>query len=216
MEDQPIVEHRPRTFSREEKVAIVFLIIAGIGGLFFGFKYLGKNLSAPFVFSYTGETLLTAEEQQSAEQEAMKSRDTDEDTLSDYDEIYLYKTSAYLADSDSDGYNDATELESGNDPNCPNGKTCTTSIASADAAIDESEAILSGLEEPVPPDLQAAQSELDQSNPFAGAENISAAELRKLLAENGADPAVLEQISDEDLMQMYAEAVAQLQTAQSP
>ncbi len=215
MEERPVLDYQPRVFSKEEKVAFVFLIIAGIGGLFFGMKYLGKNLEAPFVFSYNGEKFLTSDQKESAEAEAMKGRDTDGDTLNDYDEVYIYKTSAYLADSDSDGYNDNTELESGNDPNCPIGKECTGS-ASVDTAVDASDALIGGLAEPQAPDLVAAQAILDQAeDPAVAITQVTAEQLRDLLIANGADEATVNQVDDSQLMLMYEEALRQYAESQS-
>ncbi|MBI2984251.1 MAG: hypothetical protein HYY50_01355 [Candidatus Kerfeldbacteria bacterium] len=54
----------------------------------------------------------------------LKTKDTDEDGLSDFDELYGSKTSPYLRDSDSDGVADGDELRQGTDPNCPSGKAC--------------------------------------------------------------------------------------------
>jgi len=118
-EEKQDIQIQPRTFSKEEKVALILLIVAGIGGLFFGMKYMGKNLEAPFVFSYDGERVLSSTEQEQQDVLDMKNRDTDGDGLSDYDEIYVYKTSAYLSDSDSDGRDDGSEIVAGEDPNCP-------------------------------------------------------------------------------------------------
>lgn len=61
---------------------------------------------------------------------ALQQKDSDNDGLTDYDELYLYSTSPYLADTDSDGYSDKTEIDSGNNPNCAPDATCGTSISS--------------------------------------------------------------------------------------
>lgn len=42
--------------------------------------------------------------------------DTDDDGLSDYDELYKYKTNPTKPDSDGDGYNDGEEVNSGHNP----------------------------------------------------------------------------------------------------
>ncbi len=55
---------------------------------------------------------------------ALKDKDTDGDTISDYDELYVVRTSPYLKDSDGDGLADAVETQQGSDPNCPKGKVC--------------------------------------------------------------------------------------------
>ncbi len=66
-----------------------------------------------------------AQQQEEANKlEAMKTKDTDRDGLSDYAETYLYNTSPYLSDSDSDGIADSLEIAQGTDPNCPKGKSC--------------------------------------------------------------------------------------------
>lgn len=58
---------------------------------------------------------------------ALLGRDTDGDSLLDYDEVNVYNTSPYLADSDSDGYTDQAEIQSGHNPNCPANETCLVS-----------------------------------------------------------------------------------------
>ena len=213
MTDQPVFSPSPRRpFSIEEKVALVLLIVSGVGGLFFGFRYLGKNLQSPFAFSYSGPEYLSADEEESKRIEQYKARDTDGDTLNDYDELYVYKTSPYLVDSDSDGYNDDTELASGNDPNCPIGKSCT-GVASADTSVDSSDAILEGLTEPTSPDLQAAQQALDDSGGDVDGliNNMTPEELRLLLIQSGADEAQVNALLDDELMQLYTEALTQYQ-----
>jgi len=60
--------------------------------------------------------------------------DTDQDGLSDYEELYVFNTSPYLDDSDSDGLLDGAEVKNSTDPNCPQGQNCAaTSEPSTDA-----------------------------------------------------------------------------------
>ncbi|KKQ80374.1 MAG: Ig domain-containing protein [Parcubacteria group bacterium GW2011_GWC2_38_7] len=54
----------------------------------------------------------------------LKQRDTDEDGINDFDELYIYQTSPYLSDSDSDGTSDLDEIKAQEDPNCPKGQNC--------------------------------------------------------------------------------------------
>ena len=221
-----VASHQPsnaprHAFSKEEKAALVLLIVCGMGGLFFGFRYLGKNLQSPFSFEYNGPQYLTASEQETAKIDAYKSRDTDADGLNDYDELYIYKTSAYLADSDSDGTNDATEVASGGDPNCPVGKTCAASTT-VDVVTDPSEAILQSVPEPVAPDLSAAQEQLNAAeNGTVDQEeiinNMTPDQLRELLISNGANETQVKNLTDDQLMQLYQEVLAQYQAgATSP
>ena len=46
-------------------------------------------------------------------------KDTDGDTLTDFEEIYIWHTNPYNADSDGDGYHDNVEIPAGFDPNGP-------------------------------------------------------------------------------------------------
>lgn len=108
--------------------------------------------------------------------EILRQRDTDSDGLSDYDEQYLYKTSAYLKDSDSDGYDDKTEVTSGNDPLCPPGQACNEPAPSG--AI--------GTPEEAPPDLNAAQ-------------------IRELLKKSGVSDTEISRYTDEQLVALYRE-----------
>lgn len=47
----------------------------------------------------------------------LKKMDSDNDGLSDYDEIYIYHTDPHNPDSDGDGYSDGHEVQHGYDPN---------------------------------------------------------------------------------------------------
>jgi len=54
-----------------------------------------------------------------AEITKLKATDTDKDTLSDYNEIYVYKTDPFNPDTDGDGYKDGAEVKGGYNPNGP-------------------------------------------------------------------------------------------------
>ena len=71
---------------------------------------------------------------QTADDQALKNKDTDGDGLSDYDELNIYNTSAYIADSDGDGLSDGAEVKNGTDPNCPAGRTCAANGLSENGA----------------------------------------------------------------------------------
>lgn len=116
-------------FNRREKIVLIILIFLGFGTLILGFLEIKKNLKEPFIVTSTGETsTLSLKEREELEKleslMELKNKDSDQDNLSDYDELYLFNTSPYLEDSDSDGFRDKEEIDSGNDPNCPKGKSC--------------------------------------------------------------------------------------------
>jgi len=56
--------------------------------------------------------------------DVLRGQDTDNDSLNDYDELYVFRTSPFIEDSDSDGLLDGDEVMAGTDPNCPRTKTC--------------------------------------------------------------------------------------------
>ena len=226
MEQQPNFPGRLKhTFSIQEKVALVFLIVAGMSGLFFGVKYLGKNLNAPFVFNYNGPQYLTPSQQEQQNIDKLKSEDTDGDGLSDYDETYVYHTSPYLKDSDSDGIDDPTEIKNGTDPNCPEGKTCNQGPASNSAQGNTSGDLLTNVQAPTLDANTAALINASASGnvtPTTGqmdaatAAQLSAmtpAQLRGLLISSGMDQTQLSKISDADLMKMYQQTLTQYQTS---
>jgi hypothetical protein len=124
-------------------------------------------------------------------EEDMRKKDTDKDGLNDFDELNVYKTSPFLDDSDSDGFSDKQEIDSGNDPNCPIGRDCIgeTTIASSTRQSN-------------------SVNQSANSNPTALNGEMDAVTLRKLLIDSGTmDEATLNQISDEELLKTYNESL---------
>jgi len=149
---------------------------------------------------------------------ALKSKDTDGDGLSDYDELYVYHTSPYIKDSDSDGIPDGIEVKNGTDPNCPQGQDCGTPAPVNNpqtAASDQATPDLTNVD-----DLMNAY-QTDGSTPSANDNTASAlapdlstdtippvtandaASIRALLKQQGLSDDVLNSIDDQTLIQMY-------------
>ncbi|MEK7123202.1 MAG: hypothetical protein AAB855_05110, partial [Patescibacteria group bacterium] len=106
-----------------QKAALVGLLFLGIVTLGLGFFKVRSQIVGPFEaqISRAQDSQLEQffEQQQPQEDsEALKTRDTDVDGLSDYDELTVYKTSPYVKDTDSDGYDDKIEIDNKHDPNC--------------------------------------------------------------------------------------------------
>jgi hypothetical protein len=130
---------------------------------------------------------------------ALQEKDTDGDTLSDFQEQYVLGTSAYLADSDSDGLTDAEEANSGTNPNCAEGTACgqvrtggTGTVPSAAQAFAD-----------INPEAAAAAEDVI---PRTADGSVDVEALRQMLLDNGVPQDVLDQASDEDLVQMAQEA----------
>lgn len=166
------------------------------------YRQLGFTNNKEIETAFQGKTA----DQQAQQDAALKSADTDRDGLSDYDELNLYNTSPFLEDSDSDGVLDKIEIERGQDPNCPIGKDCSGSIlvnpvatATGSEAIDISNTIDSSSVDPF----------IDSSQSSSLTENVlpsDAASLRQTLLESGMSQSMLDQFSDQDLIQAYQEA----------
>lgn len=122
----------------------------------------------------------------------LKNKDTDADGLSDYDEIYLYGTSAYLQDTDSDGISDKDEIALGQDPNCPKGSNCFADFNTSGeiAAIPSTDDLL-----------------------FGGTSVVEY--IRRTMIDSGMPVTEVNKYSDEELLAAYNEALNQIESMQS-
>lgn len=70
--------------------------------------------------------------------DVLKSKDTDGDGLSDYDELYTYNSSPYLHSSAGDNISDGEKVKEGINPNCKKGDACSvpTIIPTSAATTD--------------------------------------------------------------------------------
>ncbi len=112
-----------RSLPMETRFSLTILTLCGSTALVMSVFYLRSSVIAPFQISRSvlkpAQALLAQQDSAQKELEASKTKDTDHDGLSDYSELYQYKTSPYLADTDSDGVPDAIEIAQNSDPNCP-------------------------------------------------------------------------------------------------
>lgn len=158
----------------ENKGVFIFLIFLAIFTLLFGFLKIKESIEGPFRVAKKSEIVLTNEEIQ----KILASKDTDQDGLSDSDEIFKYRTSIYLADSDSDGYNDKEEVEAGSDPTNP---------------------------ESTP--LKKVAEKKEEFLPKQETKEPSPAEIREFLIRAGLDRETVEKVDDETLKKLYNETV---------
>lgn len=182
---------------RDHKLVYGAVTVMGVFALALGLLRLGNAVSGPF--ERKGNPPPSAEETARLAREALRGKDTDQDGLSDYDETFLYRTSPYIEDTDSDGIGDRQEVESGNDPNCPQGRDCGS------GALSSSEGAGSAAPQPTiaPPsdDLQASLQAGIAPNPKA---------LRDALRNVGIPAETLDSIPDSELMKLYEETLKQV------
>ena len=192
-------------FTRAEKLGFAGLVILFIIIIYLGFGQLGNNIKSPFnsfiaKYSGSGEVAPPATDEAAAAEEA-KNKDTDKDGLSDYDELYIFRTSPYLSDTDSDGIPDKQEIEQGTDPNCPQGKICGGSnLTNPAAAVVATSTLVAPVGNITSTDQLLLQSIL-------GA-NPDAKTIREFLLKQGMDKKVLEKFSDAELTTVFKETMS--------
>jgi hypothetical protein len=116
----------------------------------------------------------------------LRDQDSDQDGLSDYQELRVYGTSPFIADSDSDGKSDSQEVNEESDPNCPEGQDCGTPLLLAPTVGSNSQAVV---------DQKITDLVSDP------------AEIRKLLKNGGADPELIDSLDDQSLQALASQAL---------
>ena len=172
-----------------QKIAAWAIGLITIFALIIGVWRIYTNVTQPFEWPETNTNyeFLTEEEEQLQQLVELQSTDTDSDGLSDFDELYVYETSPYLADSDSDEISDKDEIEKGADPNCPEGTECGV-IPSTNIGNTNSQQV-------------NTNQSVDSS--------LTAEEIRSILQGAGAPTELLDSLSDQEIMDLYYETVAE-------
>ncbi len=186
---------------------VILFVAVGVSAIFLSIKQSTQKINSPFA---AGDR--TALEQLNEnDSTVLKTKDTDGDGLSDYDETNVYRTSPYLKDTDSDGLSDGEELKNNTDPNCPQGKTCANPTPVNNQIPSDSEINFNG--------LMNEQAGLEAPvNTSADALNVNtstaptAAEVRAMLINAGLDEQSLKGISDVDLLQLYNDSLKETTT----
>ena len=112
-----------KSLSRGQKTGFVLLLLFAILTISLGVLQLRNTIYGPFVvhlsdnFDPSASLLFN-------ETLRLQQIDTDQDGLTDYEELSFYETSPYLPDTDSDGIDDKTEIDKGTDPLCVESSEC--------------------------------------------------------------------------------------------
>jgi len=226
---------------RQQKISLAVIAVIGVGVLIFGFWHLKNGVSIPFP---DFDKMDTNQEEVVVDtrDETLRTQDSDEDGLNDYDEKYVYNTSAYLQDTDSDGYSDKQEVESGYDPTCPAGQNCfsdefiegqdqSTGAASTGTEYMSAEDLRATLLETGEVDqetlnqvddetlMQLYSQTMDSEGPdaadYTDPENLSVDQIRELLVESGLSEEEVNMLDDETLLDMYQQALDEVREMQS-
>lgn len=158
--------------------------LLAVVAVFFGFWQIRNSIRLPFAPKiYTDDNQMTA-----ANEAVLRASDTDSDGLSDYEEINFYRSSIYLKDTDSDGVDDKTEVDKGEDPNCPVGQECLKFSATV------------------------SQDNLTEDN---SVEQIDPQAIRQVLKDNGATEEMLNKYSDQALINIYKQVAGETSATQT-
>ncbi|MFA6995319.1 MAG: hypothetical protein WC249_02820 [Patescibacteria group bacterium] len=193
-----------------QKIAVSFFIILAAVIVIFWVWQMQVQITSPFAYNGTSTAVSTAATS-SVSIDLLKKTDTDGDGLSDYDEIYIYHTSPYLPDTDSDGILDLKEIQQKTDPNCPQGQNCNApvQVASSSNPTTIPDLSLPVESSPAVPSAGSGLGSADQTvlqNALNG--QADAATLRQLLISSGiSSQADLDKISDADLLKSYQETL---------
>lgn len=166
-----------KSLTKQQKLSLTGLSLLTILIFVIAIFQFRANIYQPFK-KITGEK---GNKEKIADLFNLKNIDTDKDGLNDFDEIYLYKTSPYLEDTDGDSILDKKERDEGTDPLCPKGSACESISQNKIASGEEK---ISG----------------------AG-EELSLDEIRSFLIKSGADEEMLSKIDDNVLKEVYNETI---------
>ncbi len=185
--------------NNEQRLLAGFLVFIGVVALILGFVQTRQGISASFTREIPNSKFQIPNDSGGEDTVALKAKDTDQDGLNDYDELRVYRTSPYIADSDSDGIHDGEEVKKGTDPNCPQGKKC----ASQESLISPSGDLFSALK---PPTTMSSGQGMGASVQLGA--NASAAQLRVVLQQSGQiAPDLLAKLSDQELLDTWTATV---------
>jgi hypothetical protein len=178
---------------RQQRIALTSISVFAVIILVVGFLRFNTLIDVPWgpIWS-TGSDVVISNDSESVyddDPDELRAKDTDEDGINDFDEIYVYHTSAYLADSDSDGINDYDEIIGDLDPNCPEGQSCFATYTE-EGAVSGTQVV----------------KEIIETNPVL---QVTADELRDALLQSGViTPEELAQYDDELLLELYETSIA--------
>ncbi|PIT88722.1 MAG: hypothetical protein COU29_00525 [Candidatus Magasanikbacteria bacterium CG10_big_fil_rev_8_21_14_0_10_36_32] len=194
-------ENSQNQFSKEHKIGLVLLSLFAVLAVGLGILQIRNNAYRPFALNNSIPPFLNEEINT---EEALRYRDTDLDGLNDFDELYIYSTSPYLEDTDSDGVKDKEEIDKGRNPLCYEGKNCgfnDMSINASSFPAKQDNVALYG---------EAAPQSMEEylQNPDT---------IRELLLTSGLSQELVNKLTDDDLKTMAGEIFASttLMTASS-
>jgi hypothetical protein len=232
---------------KNRKMSLIFLSVFSVAIIVFAFLSFNNTLRGPFESQLSKkvesdrtvcvdghcfpegvlEGDLSGLDRDTLEPENLdlKLIDTDGDEISDWDELFVYETSPYLADTSGDGINDYDAIfVHGIDPLCPRGEDCYGDSHQYDIereddlfteemeGMDDLNLLLESLDDMGEMDENLLEDLLEDDDYSSEdipddlqPDQVSPDELRQILLEGGLSQEEIDQLSDEDIMDIYQE-----------
>ena len=141
--------------------------------------------------------------------DATYNTDTDVDGLPDWEEMNIYNSSPFLADTDGDGFDDKQEVDNKTNPNCPEGKQCIGSMTDDQRPVDNSSSV-------TVPNVGQNQLEL-LKKAFGDSPDTSFLRTQLLNATtNDEQKAVINGLTDQQLVEFYQQMIQVTPSQTSP
>lgn len=215
-----------RSLEQKQKAFFAVFVLFSCMALVFSYISVKEGINAPFRVSvkeaYKNVGLL---KDQTEEQESLAKRiDSDGDGLSDWDEQNVYKSSPYLWSTAGDGVPDNIKVAMGENPLCKLGEPCTAQAMKFDLPTG-SFPLMEMSDQPNVneqlSDILMGENQVGEN--FRGAADEAGVEynldtiprdpalLRQALMQTGrVDQEKLDSLSDEQLLQFFDEAKAEI------
>ena len=206
------MNNRFKNMDKERKTALIVLGVFSLIIVVALFLNLRNSIRGPLDYKKLASkdqkatTTVKNSDELSSDNLELKTKDTDKDSLSDWDELFIYATSPYLEDTDGDELTDYEEVVTyKTNPTCPEGQTCSGTLTQGDSQnVISNESELGSLYD-VLSDLDKMGEEINTSTIATSSIDINPAQLRSLLLENGFSQEDLNAVSDEDLLKIYSQ-----------
>ncbi len=217
------MENNNNSMDKNRKIALIVLSVFSVSIIVIWSLNFKNSLRDPF--SYKGDLIVNntnnqnncadgncATGEMTSDNLELKNIDTDGDGINDWDELFVYGTSPYLEDTDGDTLSDYEEIfVYKTNVNCPEGQNCSNSLSQSEVQntepSDDFYNFLNSLETSVDQDINSTSSNSSLSE---NSENLDAQSLRQILIQSGIEEGDLQQISDDDLLKLYQEVLADL------
>jgi hypothetical protein len=164
---------------KKDRKLLVLISFFALLAVLLGYGQIKGAIYAPFPQLIIKDQQINESSIQEEIFDSLSQQDTDEDGLSDFDEIFVYGTSAYLPDTDGDGFTDKEEIEAGSDP-------------------------LDPLSTPYWQPESQPETEIEEPETSFSLEEISPEEIRNFLIERGGlSPEIVDNLDDKTLIEVY-------------